>query len=108
MVCTHLLLVFVTCFVITNIDQNSLTFSLLTIVPFSVSPLYLSSLVAEITLNAVEPVMFQGVLQECADEGLRFRLDFASDVRKGPNSECVISVMTEDGSAESEYRFISY
>ena len=51
-------------------------------------------------------MMFQGALQECADEGLWFRLDFASGVRKGPNSECVISVTTEDGSAESEYSIV--
>ena len=55
-----------------------------------------------ITLNVVGPAMFQGVLQECADEGLWFRLDFDNNVTKGANQVCVISVMTEDGSAVGE------
>ena len=46
--------------------------------------------------------MFSGTLQECADEGLQFRLELVGAVTKGPNQQCVISVMTEDGSAVGE------
>ena len=58
------------------------------------------STVATVTLNVVEPMMFSGSLQEFA--GLRFRLELAGAVMKGPNQQCVISVMTEDGSAVGE------
>ena len=54
------------------------------------------------TLNVVEPAMFQGVLQECANERLWFQLDFTNNMRKGASEQCVISVMTEDGSAVGE------
>ena len=43
--------------------------------------------------------MFEGMLQECADEGLWFRLQFDSDVRKADGRECTISVRTENGTA---------
>ena len=60
------------------------------------------STVATVTLNVVKPMMFSGSLQVCADERLRFRLELAGAVMKAPNQQCVISVMTEDGSAVGE------
>ena len=59
-------------------------------------------LVAVITLNVVEPPSFQGSLQECSNDALWFRLDFANSIRKGPGRECTIFVETEDGSAVGE------
>ena len=53
----------------------------------------------------VEPSSFQDSrsLQECSDEALWFRLDFANSIRKGPERACTIFVETEDGSAVGEY-----
>ena len=62
-----------------------------------------SHAVARVALVNPEPNEFvNGAYQvtECADEGFYFDISITNGVSKGPGVTCVITVRTEDGSAQ--------
>ena len=52
--------------------------------------------------------MFEGMLQECTDERLLFRLEFGSGVSNSPGSGCNVAVRTENGSAQCKYYSLAH
>ena len=65
---------------------------------------------AQVALTNAEPNEFADgayIVTECSDEGFYFDISIINGVTKGPGIECIISVITEDGSALGIYIYIS-